>query len=303
MAVSLVHAFESVKADGADATLVQPSNWNAEHELTQATGKLLGRTTGGAGATEEITPGAAFSFTGGALGLVAATGDVTAAANSRAFTLANGAVTTAKIDDGAVTAAKLDPALSFMPVGAVLDYAGSSAPSGYLLCYGQEVSRATYSALFTAIGTTYGAGDGSTTFLLPDCRGRVAAGKDDMGGVSADRLTTPINGDTLGAAGGAESVAADLKSHTHGNGTLAVDSGGAHSHSLLSGGDDPSQTTINPTSYTAGGGNGTQTANIVVSGGAHGHTLSGASASAGDDAGHANIQPTIIFNKIIRTGV
>jgi hypothetical protein len=61
--------------------------------------------------------------------------------------------------------------------GMVAAYAGSSAPSGWLLCDGTAVSRTTYSALFAAIGTSYGAGDGSTTFNLPDLRGRVPVGK------------------------------------------------------------------------------------------------------------------------------
>ena len=71
------------------------------------------------------------------------------------------------------------------PTGVVLPFAGAAAPVGWLLCYGQTVSRATYAALFAAIGTTYGAGDGSTTFALPDLRGRIAGGKDDMGGTGS----------------------------------------------------------------------------------------------------------------------
>ena len=93
------------------------------------------------------------------------------------------------------------------PSGIITAYGGTSAPSGWLLCYGQAISRTTYADLFTAIGTTYGSGDGSTTFNLPDLRGRVVAGQDDMGGSSANRLTNQsggLNGDTLGATGGAE---------------------------------------------------------------------------------------------------
>jgi len=62
------------------------------------------------------------------------------------------------------------------PVGALLAYAGSTAPVGWLLADGSAVGRATYPALFTVIGTTYGAGDFSTTFNLPDLRGRIAVG-------------------------------------------------------------------------------------------------------------------------------
>ena len=67
MAVSLKHLFQSAKADGPDATLVQPSNWNAEHVLTQAADRLLGRTTSGTGPTEEITVGTGLTFSGGVL--------------------------------------------------------------------------------------------------------------------------------------------------------------------------------------------------------------------------------------------
>ena len=71
-----------------------------------------------------------------------------------------------------------------LPTGTVVPYAGASEPSGYLFCYGQQISRTTYSDLFSAVGTTYGVGDGATTFNLPDLRGRVVAGQDDMGGSS-----------------------------------------------------------------------------------------------------------------------
>jgi hypothetical protein len=63
-----------------------------------------------------------------------------------------------------------------LPPGVILDYGGATAPSGFLLCDGAAVSRTEYVALFDAIGTTYGAGDGSTTFNVPDFRGRVAVG-------------------------------------------------------------------------------------------------------------------------------
>lgn len=75
----------------------------------------------------------------------------------------------------------IDPAFGGAPSGVVLPFAGSTAPSGWLLCFGQAVSRTTYASLFAAIGTAFGVGDGSTTFNLPDMRGRVPGGKDDMG--------------------------------------------------------------------------------------------------------------------------
>jgi len=93
------------------------------------------------------------------------------------------------------------------PTASLLAYAGSTAPAGWLLCGGQAVSRTTYATLFGIIGTTYGAGDGSTTFNVPDLRGRVVAGVDNMGGVAANRLTNTTmspNGNTRGATGGAQ---------------------------------------------------------------------------------------------------
>jgi len=81
-----------------------------------------------------------------------------------------------------------------VPTGTLMPFAGSTAPTGYFLCYGQAVSRTTYAALFAVIGTTYGTGDGSTTFNLPDLRGRTALGQDNMGGVAANRVTSGGSG-------------------------------------------------------------------------------------------------------------
>lgn len=66
-----------------------------------------------------------------------------------------------------------------MPTGSIIPYAGSTVPAGYLLCDGSVISRSTYSALFAIIGTTYGAGDGNSTFNLPDLNGRVLQGADN----------------------------------------------------------------------------------------------------------------------------
>jgi len=91
------------------------------------------------------------------------------------------------------------------PIGCILDYAGSTAPTLWILCYGQNVSRTTYASLFAIIGTTFGSGDGATTFGLPDLRGRSLIGKDDMGGVASGRITSPYYGadpTVLGNPGG-----------------------------------------------------------------------------------------------------
>ena len=89
-----------------------------------------------------------------------------------------------------------------MPVGVVLPYAGSAAPPGWALCEGQAVSRTTYAPLFAAVGITYGAGDGVTTFNLPDLRGRVPVGASGAD-IAGD---APRSARALGASGGAEEV-------------------------------------------------------------------------------------------------
>jgi microcystin-dependent protein len=105
-----------------------------------------------------------------------------------------------------------------MPVGSLLPYAGSTTPGGYLLCDGSNVSRTTYSDLFSVISTTYGVGDGSTTFTLPNLTGRVILGTSG---------SFP-----LGTQGGSETVAltiGNMPSHSH-MGTTDAD--GLHSHTV-----------------------------------------------------------------------
>ena len=83
MTISLKHAFQSAKTDGADTSQVQPSNWNAEHTLTMATGSILGRSTAGTGAVEEISVGSGLSLSAGTLTATGTgTGDVTGPASS-----------------------------------------------------------------------------------------------------------------------------------------------------------------------------------------------------------------------------
>jgi microcystin-dependent protein len=149
-----------------------------------------------------------------------------------------------------------------MPTGAVIPYAGSAAPTGWLLCDGGSsgISRTTYAALFAVIGTTYGSGDGSTTFNVPDLRGRVPAGKDNMGGIAANRLSASVSGvtgTTLGATGGSQS----LTSHNH--------TQNSHNH------------TQDSHNHTQNSHNHTQDAH------AHGNSLTGTTTFAADSHSHA----------------
>lgn len=84
-----------------------------------------------------------------------------------------------------------------VPAGVVLPYAGPVPPAGWLLCDGSNVSRTTYAKLFAAVGTTYGVGDGSTTFKLPDLRGEFVRGLDQGRGVDAGRTLGSAQTDTM----------------------------------------------------------------------------------------------------------
>ena len=206
--------------------------------------------------------------------------------------VANNAIGTDKIADGAVNSTKLASGLAFV-AGMVMPFAGTSAPTGWLLAFGQNVSRTTYADLFAAIGTTYGSGDGSSTFTLPDLRGRVVAGQDDMGGSSGNRLTNQtggLDGDTLGATGGAE---------TH---TLTVSQLASHSHTLSGGiktivqGGSSFSTGLDKRAYTTNQG---QSANGTFN--SSDTSMDNFSvASNGSGAAHNNVQPTIILNYIIK---
>lgn len=99
------------------------------------------------------------------------------------------AVTTEKLDDEAVTLSKLAAlvANALVPAGTVIHVAMNAAPNGYLKANGDAVSRTTYAALFAALGTTFGVGDGSTTFNLPDLRGEFIRGWADDRAVDTGR--------------------------------------------------------------------------------------------------------------------
>ncbi len=95
-----------------------------------------------------------------------------------------------------------------MPVGSILPYGGTTAPEGWLMCNGAPVSRESYPDLFAAVGTSFGAGDGSTTFNIPDLRGRFlrgvdgAAGRDPDGASRTAMATGGATGDNVGSVQG-----------------------------------------------------------------------------------------------------
>jgi microcystin-dependent protein len=113
-------------------------------------------------------------------------------------------------------------------------YAAATAPAGWLNCDGSAVSRTTYADLFAVTSTTYGVGNGTTTFNLPDLRGRIPVGLDNMGGTDAGRLSVA---NTLGGTGGTEThtlTSAQIPAHSHGN-TLSNATVAALTHSHAEG--------------------------------------------------------------------
>jgi phage-related tail fiber protein len=106
------------------------------------------------------------------------------------------------------------------PVGSIVYHAANTAPTGYLKANGAAISRTTYADLFSAIGTTFGAGDGSTTFLVPDLRGEFLRGWDDARGVDGSR--------TFGSAQGDQ-----MEAHNHLSGTVSY-SGQTHKYGTVS---------------------------------------------------------------------
>ena len=180
---------------------------------------------------------------------------------------------------------KIDAALSV--TGAVQLYAGSTAPSGWLICNGQAVSRTTYAGLYAVIGTTYGAGDGSTTFNVPNLVNKTVRGSN-----------------SLGKTGGADTVTlstANMPAHSHGVGTLATNNTGAHTHGLTP------YNIINEGTSTSSGSRfqftrGTQATTITTtSAGAHTHTISGSTASAGSGSAVTITNPYVMLHYIIKT--
>ena len=183
-------------------------------------------------------------------------------------------------DGDAVNKAYVDDLVptNFAPkiVGTILLYAGSTAPEGYLICDGSAVSRTTYEKLFTAIGTVYGEGDGTTTFNLPDISGRVPVG------VSTDYTLSSVGGE---------------KTHT-----LMVNEMPEHNHNVYSGYVGNSDTDINVDALIY------KSLLTAAHYKEYGSYLGVdnpvpfiANTGAGDP--HNNMQPYIVLNYIICTGI
>lgn len=197
---------------------------------------------------------------------------------------------------------------AFLPIGALVPFAGASAPTGFLICDGAAVSRTTYAALFAVVGTTYGAGNGTTTFNIPNAVNRIPVGS---GGSY-----------TRGQTGGAATVTlsdAQMPSHDHSlSGTTSSDShshgisgsttsAGGHDHSvgnqggrsdLLAGGGTSAATSGGGT--TSSDGSHSHGISASIGSDTHSHTLSGTSGTAGSDAAHENMPPFIAMPYIIR---
>ena len=181
------------------------------------------------------------------------------------------------------TITNIDPT----PSGTIKIHSSSAVPEGYLLCDGRAVSRTTYSELFKVIGTTYGSGDGSTTFNIPNLQGKVPVGKN----------SGTFN--TLGKTGGEEEhtlTIAEIPAHTHGNKTLTGHVSNI-SHALSTGilntsGIFKARSTNEYLVYSTDSNQGTYDGFYI--------DLTHEHSSVGENKKHNNLQPYITINYIIR---
>lgn len=201
--------------------------------------------------------------------------------------------------------------INIVPTGAVTMWATATLPNGWLACNGQAVSRSTYAALFTVLGTSYGAGDGSTTFNLPNFNDRMPIG---AGSIAA-----------LAGTGGSKDATLVAHTHTYSGNTAGMNQNQAHSHSASDSGHyhdfntNPgggpilfTQGTVGyaPQAGFTGGAPAVQlqpftqfaSANISVSATNtdHLHAFSGTTASSGSSATNANLPPYLGINFIIK---
>lgn len=205
--------------------------------------------------------------------------------------LASNAVTTVKINDAAVTAAKLAAGVG-IPTGVVSSYAGSSAPTGYLICDGAAYSRTDplYAALYAVIGTTYGSGNGTTTFNIPDLRTRVPVGY-SMSDTDTDPTATNNALNSLGKTGGSKThllITSEMPQHSH---TIA------HTHIYEIRGSVGTFANNATDLYMQGGSAVSSTygsSRVPIS------QDTSSSGNAGSNAAHNILQPYIVLNYIIK---
>lgn len=230
-----------------------------------------------------------------------------------------------------VAAIDFDEANAFInsnpfPIGVIADFAGTSSPAGFLTCDGAAVSRTTYAALFAITGTAFGVGNGSTTFNLPDLRGRVTVGLDNMGAGAANRL---LRANARGASAGREYVTlvtSEMPVHSHlqtphthtqstHNHTVSstVASSGVHTHpggfmkyamvffGAQSAGFAPGHLGVFWADATTGGGNHNHV--VTNSVGSVAPTIAnttGGNENTGGGAPHENTQPWMAVMKVIK---
>jgi len=169
-----------------------------------------------------------------------------------------------------------------IPTATIVPWSSASVPTGFLECNGAAVSRSTYSALFAIVGTTYGAGDGSSTFNLPDLQDNVAIGKSgtkalaSTGGANAVQSTGNVGGSTANAT----LTEAQLASHDHGGIPSPFSNG-------------PNGFSGNPFAFISG----TQNSSNAGSGTGHSHNMS--ATFTGDST--SVVQPYITLLYIIKT--
>src|SRR5574337_1225313 len=174
-----------------------------------------------------------------------------------------------------------------IPPGTIVMTGRSSAPSGWLVCNGDAVGRTLYAGLFAAIGETFGVGDGTTTFNLPDMRGRVAAGVSTGTGGGASGTGAPTGGTALAAVAlagwfGTNSVVLDasqIPAHTH----PITDPGHAHGQNGASGEPDQQRLQLGTLDTPGNSVDNTDSATTGIT----------VNNNVGGGGSHTNLQPTV----------
>jgi len=212
------------------------------------------------------------------------------------LTSTSSAITTSEIANTRTLCGGLDH------VGTIQEWAGDGSilPTGWMLCDGSAISRTTYAELFEVCGVIHGAGDNSTTFNIPDHRGRCGIGAGAGGGLTARALGQKIGVESV--ALGAAEMPAHVHNMSHGHGNAVTDAQGQHTHALPSlVGVGAGTNSFGIGMFTSGGDRyfgsdpaGNHAHNVTVP------AFSGNTGSVGGGGAHQNMQPSIAVNFIIR---